>query len=63
MRRHPIRYRHNPPPLPFWGRRVMDEKIGVWTYENKRVMDEEGDLVDPEFGTYDVATGRGREDS
>lgn len=57
----PIRYRHNPRPIAEQGPRVFCEVSGFPTYAGRLVRDEEGQLVDPRYGGYDIKTGRDRE--
>lgn len=61
-RKNPPLYRRNPRLLSEYGRRVMCDVSGFYTYEGRIVVDEEGQRVDPRYGGYDVRTGREREE-
>lgn len=52
--RLPARIRNNPLLQGGLGDLVRDENSGFLTYEAFCVADEEGALVNPEFGTYDT---------
>lgn len=53
---HPIRYRRNRPPNvnARFGRKVMDEMTGFWTYEGRCIRNQQGFLVDGRGDGYDL---------
>jgi hypothetical protein len=51
--RLPARYRNNPRRCAGLGDLVRDPNCGFFTYTGLCVQDEEGNLVNPEFNTFD----------
>jgi hypothetical protein len=51
-----IRYKRNPLPNrnARFGRKVMDEVTGFWTYEGLTVINQQGYRIDPRRGGYDL---------
>lgn len=53
--RSDVRYGRNPAPPRHmrYGRKCICQQTSLPTYEDRRVMDETGLLVDPRYGGYD----------
>ena len=61
MRKRPIRYKKNPPPLREQGPRTFCEVSGFPTYQGRMIQDDYGQRVDPRYGGFDFRTGRDEE--